>query len=381
MNPLSIYIHPYIFYQGKYGGIARYECELAAHHAEMGMDIHLPIDDTENEYLKAAAFYPAAAAETPPLPRFLKWTRRLMPTRQLRNKAKRYGLRRQALKALQRGRYDLIHPSYTNAVEILPHVGHTPLVITVHDMIHELFPGSFLSCDPTALRKRRFAERADRIIAISHRTKEDLVNICGVAPEKVDVVHHGNSLYLPENATEYPLSAPARYILFVGQRAHYKNFDILLKAFAALGDRGLHLVCAGGPPFSQEEYRQMAEAGVADRVSHRYVNDDELAVLYNRALCFVYPSRYEGFGLPLLEAFSCRAPVVCADASCFPEIAGKAACYFDPRKADDLTDILRELISSDSARQALVSAGTERLADFSWKRCAEETLRVYRSVL
>ncbi len=380
---MKLYIHPYIFYEGRYGGIARYVCELASQHEEMGVNVHIPIEHTENIYLHNAPFFARTSAATPPAPLWLKVASSLMPTAQLRKKATRYQYRYQALKALQKNSYDLVHPSYTNATEIIPHLGKMPLVITVHDMIHELYPGAFAANDPTASRKAEFIKRADRIIAISHKTKEDLINICGVDSDKVDVVYHGNSLVLPNTPADTNIALPQRYILFVGHRFGYKNFDTLLKAFAHISrkEKDLYLICAGGPEFSMAELRQMQELGIKEKIQRRPVSDEDLALMYNRALCFIYPSGYEGFGLPILEAYACGTPVICAHASCFPEIAADGALYFQPDKVDELVDTIETLLHSDALREKLLAAAAQRLAHFSWQKCAKETLAVYNKVL
>ncbi len=380
---MKLFIHPYIFYQGRFGGIARYVCELAMQHEKMGVDIHLPIAQTENTYLNAAPFFTRTSAATPSAPYWLQMAARLMPTAHLRQKAQRYRYRYQALQALKQGSYNLVHPSYTNSTEILPHLGKTPLVITVHDMIHELYPEAFAPNDPTAERKAQFVKQAQRIIAISHKTKEDLVNICGVDADKIDVVYHGNSLELPPLGTYCEPQLPQRYILFVGHRFGYKNFDTLLKAFSIIAaqDKELHLLCAGGPDFSVEELKNMQALSIRERVQRRQVSDAELALMYKHALCFVYPSRYEGFGLPILEAYACGAPVICAQASCFPEIAGNGALYFRPDSTDELVNAIETLIHSSAERERLLAAATQRLTQFSWQKSAEETLAVYRKVL
>ncbi len=380
---MELYIHPYIFYHGRYGGIARYVCELAEQHEQMGVRVHLPIEHSESVYLAASSFFARTAQETPTAPWWMRLAASCLPSAGLKTRAKRYIMRQRALQALQQGQYDIIHPSYTNCTEIIPHIHNTPLVVTVHDMIHELYPHAFSQADPTALRKREFINRADKIIAISHKTKEDLVNICGVDEAKIDVVYHGNSLVLPPDATSRKLDLPERYILFVGHRFGYKNFSVLLRAFAHLAakDKELQLICAGGPDFSQAEWQEMNELGLAGKVHRKQVSDDVLAILYHRSLCFVYPSMYEGFGLPILEAYSCGAPVICANASCFPEIAGNGAIYFHPDKVDDLTSAIESVITSSSERTRLLQAGAERLAQFSWRQSAEATLGVYRSVL
>ena len=112
-----------------------------------------------------------------------------------------------------------------------------------------------------------------------------------------------------------------------------------------------------------------------------WVTDEELAILYNRCQCFIYPSEYEGFGLPLLEAFECKAPVLCSHASCFPEVAGEGAIYFDPKDNSQLVQKIRSVIYSSTEQERLKAAGSKRLLDFSWEKCAQKTLETYHKVL
>ena len=143
----------------------------------------------------------------------------------------------------------------------------------------------------------------------------------------------------------------------------------------------MYLVCAGGGEFKEEEKAFLNELGILNRCVQLSFGDKELAVAYNRSLCFVFPSMYEGFGLPILEAFECGAPLVCARASCFPEIAKDAALYFSPEDYNELSNILLRLINNLEERERLRKLGRERLKDFSWQKAAQQTLEVYREVL
>lgn len=378
MTPLSVYIHPYIFFHGRFGGIARYVCEVAAHLEQYGVELHLPISDTANEYLKKAPFFPRTSAEVQANPLWVKAFQKLIQWK-YPDKARHFGFMRQAIGALKAGRYDLIHPSYTNAADLLPHIGKTPMVVTIHDMTHERFPASFLPCDPTARRKKLYVERATRIIAISENTKKDLIDILHVDPGKIDVIHHGNSLLLPPEPWEGRLNVPEPYFLFVGKRGGYKNFDLFAKAFAdvAASHPDLHLICAGGGDFSRQERELIRQLHIENKVCYRALSDEELALCYQRSIAFVYPSLYEGFGLPILEAFACGSPVLCSNASCFPEIAGAAALYFEGHDRDSMSHAMHSILQSESSRQSLISRGALRLKSFSWDKCAKETRQCY----
>lgn len=380
---MEVFMHPCTFWSDRVSGFARYHCELAAHLMQLGVNVHIPIRETPNENLKTASFFPQTSAEAPGIPLAARAIRFLLSPTPYAVKANRYALREEIRKYMRAGhRFDLIHPTHTNAYDLIPFIGKTPLVLTVHDMTHEIYPHLFKN-DPTAQRKLDYAQRADRIIAISECTKRDLVAICGIEPEKIDVIHHGNSLVLPADAATRPMELPERYVFFVGKRLGYKNFDTFLKAFAELADadRELQLVCAGGGAFTPEELALIDGLHLTGRIHQRWVTDEELAIMYNRSQVFVYPSAYEGFGLPLLEAFSCGAPVLCAKASCFPEIAGEGADYFPADDAAAMAAAMQKVLESHDYANDLRSRGAERLTCFSWEKCAKETKETYQKAI
>lgn len=383
---LNVFMHPCTFWFGRYSGIARYVCELIAHLREEGVKVHLPIKNTYCEYLKEASFFPETSAEAPGVPWYAAAVEKICSfgSIALAEKGHRFALRQEIRRYMAKEHhFDVIHPTHVSAYDLLPHIGNTPLVTTVHDMTHELFPDSFPQWDPTAVRKQEYSRLSDRIIAISECTKKDLVEICGIEPERVDVVHHGNSLILPADAATRPMDLPENYVLFVGKRPGYKNFDIFLHAFAEIAaqERELHLICAGGGAFSPAELELADKLHLRGRVQQRWVTDEELAILYNRCAVFVYPSAYEGFGLPLLEAFACGAPVLCANASCFPEIAANGADYFPADDAAAMVTCMQRVLGSSGYAQNLRARGAERLTHFSWQRCAQETLQTYKKAI
>lgn len=281
------------------------------------------------------------------------------------------------------GQFDLIHPSYTNDLDILDYAGETPLIVTVHDMTHERHPESFAPYDPTAERKKLFIRQAARIIAISETTKKDIVELLDVDPAKIDVIYHGRPMQNVAAAPSRDLLLPQFYLLFVGKREGYKNFELFLRAAARLKrDRpSLHFVCTGQDALTNAELALIDTLGLSGSVHQFRMTDAQLALAYEKAAVFVYPSYYEGFGLPLLEAFSRKTPVVCARASCFPEIGGDACLFFDPHNADNLADTVQQLLDSDSLREEMIGRGENRLQRFSWQTAARQTLDTYRRAL
>ena len=193
------------------------------------------------------------------------------------------------------------------------------------------------------------------------------------------MVYHANSLTAAPGDVR-PLAQP--YVLFVGMRAAYKNFDRLLDALAHSPQlpSDLRLACFGGGPLTPAERERIAAAGLAHRVHPFGGGDHVLASLYAHASAFVYPSLYEGFGIPLLEAMHYGCPVLASRIACFVEVAGPAVLYFEPHDPEDLGGQLARLLSDSALRAGLVAAGKERERQFSWERCARETVDFYRAV-
>ncbi len=345
----------------KYGGISRYFVELMRH-SEGACAWELPIKYSSNINLQSL---PSVATQT------------LLERREIRGKQRymNWVNRRLTRARMARGEYDLFHPTYYDPY-FLRHLRGRPFVLTVHDMIHELFPQHMGKGDMSAVHKKLLCREANQIIAISNHTKRDLIEIYDVDPANIAVVYHGSTM---KPTTKRKLTLPEHYILFTGQRSGYKNFARLAEAFAQL-DSSLHLVCTG-LPFSSEELELMARLKILDRTQVLYASEEELAELYSRAMLFVFPSLYEGFGIPILEAFACGCPIALSDASCFPEIARGAGAYFDPNHVDSILHTLERLLSDQAQRKSLVEQGAEELARFSWERTAQQTLELYHTLI
>jgi len=284
-------------------------------------------------------------------------------------------------KYLKTFRPDIFHPTYYRFPLAPP---GTKTVLTVHDLIHELFPQYFRNAKYEISSKKKAIKSADALIAVSFNTKKDLINIYNVEPGKVFVVYHGveNSPNLPpEKKLALIAGLPKPYILFVGSRKLYKNFDCLLDAFRLPEMKNFGLVCAGGGSFTKEEENKLSKILVPkERVLQISGSDSLIQELYRNAFCFVFPSFYEGFGLPILEAMNSGCPAVISNASCFSEIGGDAAIYFDPKSPEDLVRSVLNL-ESDFYRAFKVEAGLKRAKLFTWEKTAQETYRVYKAVL
>lgn len=275
---------------------------------------------------------------------------------------------------------DLVHETYYSARGTAP-VG-SKVVVTVFDMIHERFPRDFPAGDRTSMDKAAAVERADHVICISEQTRNDLINLLDVDPAKITVVHLGFSL--PECKEARVRQSGRPYLLYVGSRAGYKNFDGLLRAYAANPElvAMYDIVAFGGGQFNMREQKLIGSLGIPPtRVRHESGNDVVLAGFYSGAALFVYPSLYEGFGIPPLEAMSFDCPVVCSNSSSLPEVVGHAAELFDPGSPDAIGAAIERVLNSSDLRQSLVASGRDRIKLFSWERCARQTMNVYQGVL
>ena len=286
-----------------------------------------------------------------------------------------------AIWSLKKGEYDIFHPTYFDDY-FLPHLNGKPFVLTIHDMIPELYPQYFRKDDFQIRMKKKLAPLASAIVAVSETTKRDVVRILDVPEEKVHVVNHGCSFPKVESAK--PLVDGA-YILYVGDRFGYKDFELFLQYAAPLLKRHeeLGIVCTGRP-FNDHELQIMKQYGVQDRFVHYWVaTDEEFYTLYHYAVCFVYTSEYEGFGIPILEAYQADCPVMLNNASCFPEIAGDAAIYFKMTPSESNFAEQFECLYSmgEMERSHLLSRQRNRLQLYSWDKAARQLADVYQSVL
>jgi glycosyltransferase involved in cell wall biosynthesis len=374
-----------IFEQQRWGGISRYFVDLLRGlppHAE----VRLALARARSEYLRELG--PLAAGVTRSgFPEDFLGGLAVPGARRLRGVAKRlyppldaYRVNRaRAVAALRRGDFDLFHPTYYDPYFLEP-LGARPFVLTVHDLTHEVYPECFPLGDVTGRRKLELARRARRIIAISEHTRLDLIRLLGVEAGRIDVVLHGFEPPAP-GPQAAPVGLPERFVLFTGQRGEYKNWAFAVRAMApVLESLDLPLVCTGGP-FSKGEQAYLAGLGLTGRVRHVPVDEAGLRACYARASALIFPSLYEGFGFPVLEAFAAGCPAVLARASSLPEVGGEAALYFEPKDADGLRTALRSALTDAPLRRSLIERGRDRLAQFTLERSRTATLACYRRAL
>ena len=347
---MKILLDHQIFSSQTVGGISRYHIEYLK---KIRAEYEIPVFFSNNLYLKE-----------------LKQVKGFFPGTRFRGKERLLELinRQKTISALREGDFDVFHPTFYSS-STLPHLKNRPMVLTVHDMIHDRW--NQLPAAKWEMREKFImAKAASAIIVPSRFTADELMELYDIPAAKIHVVYHG----VPEwKADINTRKIPGRF-LFVGGRKYYKNFDIVLKALQLFPESTLALT---GPKLSPEECAKIADAGLQNKIRYCFCrSDEELAALYASSEALIFPSKAEGFGLPLLEAFIAGTPVICSDIPVFREIGRDCAIYFDPDRPEALADAMRSIQSSRLAGDV-----QELLKNFSWEKCAAETLSVYESIL
>ncbi len=266
-----------------------------------------------------------------------------------------------------------------------------PLVVTIHDLSYFMYPNEFLKKDLYKLENwtKYSIKHASSIIAVSKTTKKDLMKWYGLKDQDIQVIYNGFRKRKQKTTDfdilkEYDLQKK-KYILYVGTLQPRKNIQTLIQAYAAFrkDHPEFKLVLAGKKGWLFDAIFQEVQSHnlEEDVIFTGYTPDDGLTDLYNHAFCFVLPSFYEGFGIPILEAMSHQTPVISSHASSLPEIGSEACLYFDPHSKDDLHEKIESLYNDKDLYQNLIAAGNERVTEFSWSKCAEETLQAIKNTL
>lgn len=370
---LSVLLDRQIFVAQRRGGVSRYFVELARQfdlHPELGVDLWVPAKWSINDHLHE---FDAKRFRT--LGGWADGSR----VRRVVNRAARW-----TGTAAPRGwrQADILHHTYYSP-EVIARTPGIPRVITVHDMIHELFP-DLPSAAEQSKSKRSAVEAADAIICVSRTTRDDLVRLWGSwinAP--IHVIHHGVGV-------EFTPGGPAfrpgyDYILYVGTRRGYKAFSQVVEALSLVGlepdSTELHLICVGGGRFDETELKLIRELGLQDRVHQSTATQMELPCYYRGARSFVFPSRYEGLGLPLLESMACGCRAVVADVPAFAELGEDTVEYFPPGDVSALAALIRnDDRVRDWSRGTMRESAISRAGTFSWEKAADATADVYRQI-
>lgn len=367
---MKIVFGHHAFTMQRYGGISRYFHELSSHISKSGnhnVEIFAPVFD--NAFLANRGDSSITGWNVPRVPG---------------TNFARQPLNNLVSRLVLRGRHDvdIYHETYYSIPDLGP--ASAKRIVTVYDMIHELSPERFTATDNTRVAKQTAMDRADHIICISDNTRSDLMRLTRVPRSKLSVIHLACAAPIENRAIAVLPFRTRPYILFVGQRASYKNFNALLHGYASSSvlRSAVAMVCFGGGEFTDEERSLFRSLLLGEHdVVHCSGDDRMLAALYSSAAAFVYPSLYEGFGIPTLEAMSLGCPVVCSNTSSLPEVVGDAAELFDPHQPTDMISAIEHVLMDRVRSQQLVASGYARVQQFSWEKCARETVAVYEQVL
>lgn len=361
-------------YGSGFTGIGRYTYELVKNLAEM---------DTENEYvifLRKEAYTKFSI----PNERFTK----------VLADFPHYSFAEQIsfLSLLNKAKLDLMHFTHFNA----PIFYNKPYIVTIHDLTLSFFPGkkmnNFIRRFAYRLVMKTVTKKAKKIITVSENTKKDLQKIFNVPEDHIKIIYNGvNPEFSEKSETSRPdlmkkLGLQKPYFLYTGVWRNHKNVTGLIKAFAELNQElgnQYDLVITGRHNPSYKEIPDIIKEMKLEDSVHLVgmVSEDDLKALYQYALAYVFPSFYEGFGLPPLEAMQCGTPVAASNTSAVPEICGEGnALFFDPYNVSDIKEKMRSIATDASVRQNLVNNGFERVKFFSWEKMTGEVLGVYKTI-
>ena len=286
---------------------------------------------------------------------------------------------------LRRAKPDIVH----SLGYVIPLAARGPHVVTVHDVNYLGHKGWRTGIGRTAFRffAEQTVRRADRIIAVSRFSRDEIVRHMGVDPDKVSVVHSAGREAVPvrtngASTSEVVRSITRPYIMAFSALSAHKNIPRLISAFGKISSIVPHdLVLVGHMPVKSAVRAEIEAAGGDERIHFTgYLPEADVASLLQHASLFAFPSLYEGFGLPLLDAMSVGTPVVASSAGALPEVAGDAALLFDPRSEDDIALALKRGLLDTDLRTRLIERGHENARSFSWDRTARETLDIYKQV-
>mgnify|MGYP001378185167 CR=1 FL=1 len=278
------------------------------------------------------------------------------------------------LKLLKNLHNPIIHSTYYN-LKYLRDI-KCKKIVTVYDLIHEkLYPEKKLNDDDN---KKNAIMDADFFICISKNTQKDLIEIYNVEPQKTKVIYLSSSL--PKK--EIKVKKNKDYLLFVGNRSGYKNSEFILRALAKYEKfkKNFDLYFFGGPKFTKDEINMLNDIEIFNNTKHLGNDEKKLKSLYKNALCLIYPSLYEGFGIPLLEAMECGCPILCCNTPALKEIGQDAVEYFQQNNEDSFIESLEKIIYSKDLINKIKKSGFQRRSHFSWEKCAEETEQIYKNL-
>lgn len=301
-------------------------------------------------------------------------------------------------KLLESLNLDLVHFPHFN----VPVFYRGKFVVTIHDLIHQHFKMKrATTLDPLTYRVKQFGykkvfsfavEKSEAIFVPSSFVKNQLEKTWGVSGQKIEITQEGVEEKFVQLKNKWSkkfqmkllekIGIKVPYIFYIGNAHPHKNVESLIKAFLRVRSEGrgekqeLKLVLAGADHYFWRRVRQ--EYQDPSLIYTGFVTDQVLSVLFSNAEMFVMPSLEEGFGIPILESFACRCPVVCSDIEALKEVGGNACTYFNPKSISDISEKIKLVLNSEKLRKSSIRKGEKRVKDFSWKKLAEETLKIYQ---
>ena len=357
-----------IFQAQKYGGVSRYIVNLAKNLESENNEVKIIAPFHQNIYLREINY-----EKNIYLKNVLPKTERILS----------YINDSIVKSSLYKWKPDIIHQTYYPNKNV--NFNFNPFIVsTIHDMIHEKFPHYFSANNRTVFNKKKAIENANHLICVSESTKNDLIDIYNISEEKISVIYHGFEFNLPNYQYNNNLKKNRPYLLYVGNRDGYKNFQFFIESisFSQKIMTDFNIIAFGGGKFNESDLLNFKKLGFKlDQLIQITGDDSILNYLYQNATAFIYPSLYEGFGIPPLEAMSNNCPVISSNTSSILEVVGNAARCFDPTNAEQIIDSIENVVYSESNRQSLINLGKERLKLFSWKQCAINTEKVYKNAI
>jgi glycosyltransferase involved in cell wall biosynthesis len=369
MDKSMLILFDHLCFNEKYGGVSKYFSNMI-NNLPPEINVKISVKFTDNEYIDI-------------LNQKKIW--RLFAGIDFRGKARLIDIlnKTYSIAELKNNNFDIYHQTHYDPYGYKYIPKNKKRVVTIHDMnyfkIPQLYKNNYLKkmCE----WQQMSCQYADEIITVSQNTKKDIIDILKIPENKITTIYLGNNkVNINNNYSKKLFEKP--YILFVGARSVYKNFTNYLKVFKIISEKynDLLFICSGRA-FSRNERKLITDMNLNNKIIQISADEKMMVNLYLYAELFVYPSFYEGFGLPLLEAMNCRCPILCSNTSCFPEIAQNAALYFDPYSIENMVESTKELLFNKELRNVLIRNGIQRKEAFSWKKCAIDHANLYKSLV